>query len=317
MRADWILTEEERENKRQKIEENRRLRKTLYPDWSDDDEVVEVLKPDQPTMAMSHEERTPTFARSSTASLLTAADAVKIRQIQEAYVTSVRLTSLPSEIPSFPHRKRLNETSDVVNIPANIQATRLITYFKLIPEFVSLNEDDKLILIKYNTFTLSFIRAALNYDPVTDTYHEVDTDECVFEGRDLIQCLSLYQYEQSTRCVCNLLSAAVNDRFVLQVLLLILLFSKGSSVCTYLDEAEPIAQDTLAIYRVQSAFIELLWRYSQDKYGCARTRDICLKLTMTSIDAHLQAYNIRHGYVKVDRVADQLAPLMKSVMLIA
>ena len=32
MRADWILTDEERTIKRQKIEENRRLRQMLYPD---------------------------------------------------------------------------------------------------------------------------------------------------------------------------------------------------------------------------------------------------------------------------------------------
>lgn len=39
MRADWILTDEERVNKRKKIEDNRRLRRLLYPDSSDTDEV--------------------------------------------------------------------------------------------------------------------------------------------------------------------------------------------------------------------------------------------------------------------------------------
>ena len=39
MRADWILTDEERMNKRRKIEENRRLRQMLYPDSSESDEV--------------------------------------------------------------------------------------------------------------------------------------------------------------------------------------------------------------------------------------------------------------------------------------
>ncbi len=39
MRADWILTDEERMNKRQKIEENRRLRQILYPDSPESDEV--------------------------------------------------------------------------------------------------------------------------------------------------------------------------------------------------------------------------------------------------------------------------------------
>ena len=39
MRADWILTDEERINKKLKIEENRRLRRMLYPDSSSDAEV--------------------------------------------------------------------------------------------------------------------------------------------------------------------------------------------------------------------------------------------------------------------------------------
>jgi len=39
MRADWILTDEERMNKRQKIEENRRLRQMLYPDSPEPDQV--------------------------------------------------------------------------------------------------------------------------------------------------------------------------------------------------------------------------------------------------------------------------------------
>lgn len=39
MRADWILTDEERSIKRQKIEENRRLRRMIYPDSSPTDEV--------------------------------------------------------------------------------------------------------------------------------------------------------------------------------------------------------------------------------------------------------------------------------------
>lgn len=205
----------------------------------------------------------------------------------------------------------------MVNFPTNMQATRVITYIKLLPEFSALNEHDKLILTKYNTFALAFIRAALNYDPFTDTYHEPYTDDCVFAGRDLIQCFSLYQYEQSTRCVRNLVNASCNDRFLLQVLIIIMLLSKGSAICTVIDEMEPIAQDIFSIYQAQNIFIELLWKYCEKKFGYFKTIDIWFKLTITSIDAHLQAYRTRRDYVKIDAVADQLVPLMKSVMLIS
>jgi hypothetical protein len=249
-------------------------------------------------------------------SLLFLEDSIKIQQIQQAYIDSVRLTALASEVPSYPQSVRLTEASQMINFPTNMHATRLITYVKLLPEFSSLNEHDKLILTKYNTFASVIIRSALNYDPLTDTYHEPDTDDCVFSGRDLIQCFSLSQYQRSTTCVRNLIDASQNDRFLLQVLLVIILFSKGSSICTVMDEMEPIAQDILSIYQAQNVFIELLWKYCETKFGLIQTIKTWLKLTISSMDAHLQASRTRHDYVKVDFVIDQLSPLMKSVMLI-
>ena len=272
---------------------------------SNDDDKEKLLAPSLPQPI-----------KSSPDSFLSVEDLMRIEQIQRAYVDSVRLTCLPSDVPAYPHTARISATSDMMNFPANIQATRLITYFKLLPEFSSLNEQDKLILIKYNTFTLTFLRAALNYDPLTDRYHEPDTDDCVFEGRDLIVAFSLYHYERSTRCVRNLLNASQGDRFLLQVLLIIILFSKGSAICTYIDEAEPVAESMLSIYQAQNIFIDLLWRYCEKKFGLAKTPEIFLNFIASSMDAHVQSYNIRQGCVKVDAVADQLSPLMKSVMLI-
>jgi hypothetical protein len=205
----------------------------------------------------------------------------------------------------------------MINLPTNLQATRLITYFKLLPEFSSLNENDKLILIKYNTFTLVFIRSSLLYDPLTDSYHERGTNDCIFSGKDLIHCFSLYQYEQSTRCISRLFEASENDRVIIQILLIIMLFSKGSSMCTYVDEAEPIAENIFSIYHAQNIFVDLLWRYCENKFGFPKTINIWLKLVTASLEAQLQAYNTRCKYVKNDIVAEQLVPLMKSVVLIA
>ena len=204
----------------------------------------------------------------------------------------------------------------MVNVPTNIQAARVITYFKLLPEFSALNEHDKVVLIKYNTFTLLFIRSALNYDRQTDSYHEQGTTDCVFEGKDLIQCFSYEQYEKSTRCVCRILDASENDRLLIQIFLIVVLFSKGILMCTYNDEAEPIASDIYTIYRTQNVYVDLLWRYCELKFGFAKTVAIWLKLVTSSIDANVQSLNTINNFVKKDLVADQLVPLMKSVMLI-
>lgn len=205
----------------------------------------------------------------------------------------------------------------MLNIPAHIQALRLITYFKLLPEFSSLNEDDKFILVKYNTFPLVFIRSSLNYNQLTDSYHEYGTDDCVFSGQDLIQCFSLFQYVQSTRLIIRLLNATENDRLIVQVLLVIILFSKGSSILTSQDESEPIVNDILAIYNRQNIYVDLLWKYCENKFGFNKAIHIWSELVSISINAHHQAHTIRQNYIKNEFVADQLVPLMKSVILVA
>jgi hypothetical protein len=246
---------------------------------------------------------------------LSSEDLIKIIHIQQSFIDSVRLTILPPEIPSYPYTARIKFPWEIVNLPTNIQSTRLITFFKLIPEFSSLNEADKLILIKHNTFTLVFIRSALNYNLLTDGYQESGTDECVFAGKDIIQCFSLHQYEQTTRCIRQLVDASQNDRILLEIFLIIMLLSKGSTICTYTEQAEPILHDILSIYRAQNIFIELLSKYCENKFGFTKTVEIWLKLTTGSMNAHLQSYNTRHNYINNDLVADQLVPLMKSVML--
>ena len=202
-----------------------------------------------------------------------------------------------------------------MNLPTNLQTTRLITYFKLLPEFSMLTEHDKLVLIKYNAFTLVFIRSVLLYDPMTDNYHDQGTDDCGFSGKDLIQCFSLHQYEQTTRCICQLLDTSQNDQTIIQILLVVMLLSKGSAFCTYIEEPEPISEDISSIFRTQNIFIELLWKYCENKFGYKKTINTWLKLVMGSINAQLQGYNTRYHYVKKDVTAEELVPLMKSVVL--
>ncbi|UJR22699.1 hypothetical protein I4U23_025735 [Adineta vaga] len=308
MRADWILTDEERLNKRRKIEENRQLRRLIYPDPIESDEQSDI---DLKTEPIDDEDSQALYVPC----VLSVGDLLKIEQMKQAYDDSVRLTSLPPEIPQYPYTARINAPWEMMNLPMNLQTTRLITYFKLIPEFLSLNEHDKLILIKHNTFTLVFIRSVLVYDPVADTYHEPGVDDCLFSGKDMIQCFSLHQYHQSTRCVCRLVEASNSDRTIIQIFLIVMLLSKGSAICTYTNECEPIANDILSILQTQNHFIDLLWKYCENNFGSKKTIDIWAKLVFASIEAHLQSFNTRYNYVRHDDVAEQLVPLMKSVIL--
>jgi len=240
---------------------------------------------------------------------------LKIEKIEIAYRDSVRLTTLPKNIRTYPHISKITDPGDVLNYPANINTTRLITYFKLLPEFVSLNENDKLIQTKYNMHLLLFFRSAINYDPLLDHYHEPNTDEFIFNGRDLIECFSLHQYQESTRCVLEILDASNDDMLIIRIFLIILIFSKGPGFI-YSDEVEPIAEDILGLLNRQNIYVDLLWRYCEEKYGLRRSTIIWMKLITACMDSNLQASLTRQNYIKVETVALQLVPLMKSVMLV-
>ncbi|UJR26347.1 hypothetical protein I4U23_007680 [Adineta vaga] len=325
MRADWILTDEERLNKQQKIEENRRLRRILYPDSSEADEKQICQTSTEPfdydnTMTSNNGNNEDSHAKNSlhesSSSILSSNDLIQIQQIQQAYNDSIRLTSLSSEFPSYPQALRITDACDLFNFLTNVLSTRLITFLKLLPEFSSLNSNDKFILIKYNTLTLTFIRAALNYNPNTDVYHEPQTDECILTGYDIAKSFSIQQYNLSSNCLKNLLKSSFNDRLILQLLLIVVAFSKGSSICATVDEMEPLVEDILTIYQIQNIFVDLLWKYCEQKFGREMTVQIWLNLTVYTMDAHLQAYNSRHGDVKVNSIADQLSPLVRSVLIL-
>ncbi|CAF0834513.1 unnamed protein product [Adineta ricciae] len=308
MRADWILTDEERVNKRRKIEENRRLRRLIYPDTADSDESSSVMIKSE---AMISEDLHLSLPPCS----ISPEDSCKIEQINQAYEESIRLASLPPELPAYPYTARINAPWEMMNIPVNLQSLRLITFYKLIPEFSALNESDKLVLIKYNAFALVFVRSAIVYDPITDTYHEPGAGDCMFAGKDMIQCFSLEQYHQSTRCVRRLIDATQKDRVIVQIFLIIALLSKGAAIFIDMTEAEPIANDILSLFRTQNYFVDLLWKYCESTYGFEQAVQMWTKLVFASIDAHLQSFNTCYNYVRHDEVAEQLVPLMKSVAL--
>lgn len=179
-----------------------------------------------------------------------------------------------------------------------------------------MNENDRVTLIKYNTYALIFIRAALNYNRNNDTYHEKGSEDCVFEGKDMIKAFSYQQYVNSTRCVCRLLDASKSDTLIIRIWILIFLFSKGAFMCRFIESAEPIARDILSIFRAQNRFIELLWKYCNDRYGLSQSINIWINLVTGTMEAHLQSFNTMHGFIKNDQVVDNLVPLIKSITLI-
>ncbi|CAF1540547.1 unnamed protein product, partial [Didymodactylos carnosus] len=265
MRKEWILSDEEKCEKRRKIEENRKLREIHVAKQTNDccsttvqeeisEKICSAVNLTMDCDLVKCDETEQKFSQFDTN------DWNILNQIQTAYSQSIQLLSMVG-VPPYPFVYKLSDPLFVVNVPINISATRLIVYFKSIPEFITLTEDDKLTLIKYNLFALVIVKGVIGYNPVDDTYQDDRANDCLFNGKDAIQNYGYDFYYRYTNVTLSFLDNTVNDRLILKILLIIFLFSKGAAFTTC--EYEPILQNTLQVFHAQNVYTDLLWRYCE------------------------------------------------------
>ena len=125
----------------------------------------------------------------------------------------------------------------------------LVKYFKLVPEFDALSIFDKIRLIK-NHFcvTLTINEAVLATDI---SQNLLDSIAMMFDNTlatSLGQCIQLVHNYTS-------------DRLLLKLLLIVRSFSSDINRCRNDIDMDRIYDDTLAIFKAQNIYTELLWRY--------------------------------------------------------
>jgi len=155
MRKEWILTEEEKINKKRRIEENRRLR------ISNTDESI--LSKDSPkkndldlqTVVFNKDEKPPLQSTSSTQ-----CDDI-ITNVVMAYNAGIQL-DLTGYGWSYPVARKITALCQIINT-RNTTALRLISFYKRLYDFDILNEIDKVNLIKTNLHYIFFLHGSLKY----------------------------------------------------------------------------------------------------------------------------------------------------------
>lgn len=155
MRKEWILTEEEKINKKLRIEENRRLRistidesehgsdKTLPGQISLDLHSVLLNKNDQSSRQLSTK--------------VSQHDIVS--NVAIAYREGFQLDPI-SYGWSYPLARKITALCQILNTK-NTTALRLISFYKRLPEFDALNDMDKVNLVKSNLRYMFLFQAAL------------------------------------------------------------------------------------------------------------------------------------------------------------
>jgi hypothetical protein len=194
----------------------------------------------------------------------------------------------------------------------SVSAMRLLAFFKQIPEFNQLNVDDKMILTKYNLIALIILNCALSFK--TDTLQIRETDTDVPWNASIVRtvhgdeiCMELGKIFEP------LVRIAKYDQKIIQLALVVLMLTKGLS--TGGGAPEPILNDSMAVYRAQKSYTELLWKYLETVYGFEQAFHIITSLitrflTWQTIEKILR-YNVKQNLSARDE--EQLLPLMKSL----
>ena len=152
MRKEWILTEEEKINKKLRIEENRRLRLTTLNETNEstleksDIDLQDLVLNKTQTPIINHQQSSAKKTDVLSNVVQASNDGFKLEAISYGW--------------SYPLAKKITASCHILNT-RNTTALRLISFYKLLPEFDALNEMDKVNLIKSNLPCLFIFHASL------------------------------------------------------------------------------------------------------------------------------------------------------------
>lgn len=250
---------------------------------------------------------------SETLSLMTAFDWTKIQQVQNAYNEAISYNQVVG-VPPYPATQPVHSALDLIRIPTYLSSIRLITYLRKIPEFQLLDPEDRVTLVKHNLLAVVFMHTVLLYDPIADTYHEHNTQDPIFSGRDWIEILGDEFYHKITLTAKKLIETLEYDRVVVKILLLIILFTKA--FCGYDIQNEPSLNTPWVVHNTQYSYVELLYKYCLHQYGFQRTISLFSQLINSLFSIQSLSSNFKN-LVHTNIDATQLSPLMQSVLQVS
>ena len=153
MRKEWILTAEEKLNKKRRIEENRRLR---FENMNKPSLPAEIINS---TETMNSNLRIVVHNTNNLSSSILTSNNEFIDNVVTAFNNGFRLD--PSSYGwSYPLAKKITALHHILNTK-NTTALRLISFYKRLSEFDALNEIDKVNLVKNNLPYIFFFHGSL------------------------------------------------------------------------------------------------------------------------------------------------------------
>ncbi|CAF1055153.1 unnamed protein product [Adineta steineri] len=319
MKRDRLQTSEEKAAKRREIEENRSLSLQIHHDPFDDKSHIislTFLDQDLSTSDVTNLFRLTDFAEflpQPPRALLSTEDLQRVETIQNSYEQRIELAARDG----LPWDPSIYATTFLQHINSrSVPAMRLLSFFRQIPEFNELNVDDKVTLIKYNLMPLVILNNTLSYN--AETKQVVETDSDVPWDPSSIQTVHGTAIFLRVQKVFNsFLGIAKYDQRIIQLVLIVLILTKGFS--TDADANEPILNDGMAVYRAQSYYTELLWRYMESAHGLENAVQIFKALVAHFISWQTVERDLRISCRKLLATSgtNELLPIMKSLLHIS
>lgn len=302
MRKEYILTEEEKMRKRQRIDDNRRMR--------DLEKKMSQSGVDGGSPASSTSSSSPAPGR-ITRPLEPEEEAV-INEIVHAYRQSLEIP-IESKVP----RDNAN-ISDLVNI-AEVSVRRVVDMAKKLKSFKALSQTDQIGLLKGGSIELLILRSVISFDKEHNYFLDpfdkdslaltsdqlktgLDRPDASDSQQNRLGPMNSGLFDEHMKFVKSLAIDLKADETVLILLLMLSLFSPD----------RPTVQDKLYVSAEQDKYALLLQRYLESRWPPHIVRSIYPKLLMKLTD--IRNLNEEHSQVLLKLNPEGIQPLMKEVM---
>ncbi|CAF1151170.1 unnamed protein product [Adineta ricciae] len=293
MRRDSILTEEQKQEKRKQLEENRclainnsTLPETLSNIVANVDDIEELMKNFGDNMLFND-------SNNMLLDILSVDDWLTIETVQSAFTAYLY----------FPHL----HCCDYYDLTSETSA--IISWSQFV--------DDRFNLIKYNIFSLSSIGKSYNYKSTNDCCAN-NNCEASRKLRELFQLCGapITLYESFVSIISSLVDITDQDPIFLSLLSVILLFSRGLSM----SDDESILHDPCRVNQVHLRYTTILWSYLVNKHGEIEAQKGFIRLLQIILRLQFiveQCRETLHKQLIMSNIFDKIAPLMQAVLHIS
>ncbi|UJR19247.1 hypothetical protein I4U23_022375 [Adineta vaga] len=307
MRRDYVQSEEKKLERKKRMEENRVVAMTST---TNPEETMDEI--DQLLMNINDDNILFDRSVSMLIDIVPIDDWLTIQNVQSSFKSYFHHTG----VQCISYYDFTDRTSAIIAWSqfTNKIALSLINFFRQVNEFENLHMDDRVILIKYNMFSLFPLSNSYSYRAINDCFSD---DECAVavKHRYFFELCGVPSHMRQSfiNIVVSLVHITDQDPIFLSLCLVVFLFSRGLSM----SDNEPIFKDPQTIYEVQSRYTSILWNYMANKEGEIIAQKKFIQLIQVMFQMQSTSKQCRdtflNQFITPDTV-DKIAPLIQTFL---